>query len=274
MHVDNLSASYTRKRGIDSRDLVYDGTDLFNVAHVPDPKAGLEAYDKLGIPKTAVPAYDTIAMTQTTDFPNDTSMLEKIIWLAYCTTDYPQLTVTNFPAVTLELQPKNLSAVTAEYFQANSHFLKSLRVSVKGALHITSPGDQSGFRFLELPPPLAEGYVALEFATESTTNIGSGLLIPQRVVASCFGPDPSAHPPRTYLVSRIEITLASAGSAPEPITLPALPGFANILERRFSGMRFHYEETNAEWVARSAPDPVKSLEGKRTVPILRVPGRK
>jgi len=39
-------------------------------------------------------------------------------------------------------------------------------------------------------------------------------------------------------------------------------------------MRFHYEETNAEWVARSAPDPVKSLEGKREVPILRGRGPK
>ncbi len=273
MHVDNLSASYTKKGGIDSRDLAYDGKDLFNAGHVPDPEATVEAY---GLPRMAgLAAYDTVAMARTTPFPDFASPVEKVLWLAFCTAEHPPLTATNLPAVTALLQHTNLSAVAADYFQTSPRLLKSLRISVKG-MQVPAPRDKSGLTFVRLPAPLAGGYVALEFEASSPTNVGPGLVIPQRVVVSSFMPDLWAKPPRTYLGTRIDVSVAAAGTAPEPVTPPELPGVANIVDARFTdrrGMSFHYEETNATWVARTAPDPVKSLEGKRRVPVVKGPAR-
>jgi hypothetical protein len=125
---------------------------------------------------------------------------------------------------------------------------------------------------LPVGAPLDKGFLSFELSAASPTDVGGGMRIPRLVEATFFFPDTSAHPPKLYRSGYKVISVKSVSTTVEPITPPPLPGWADVLDLRFTdtprGGHYHYQETNAVWVARSDPNAFNILDHKAPVPVI------
>jgi hypothetical protein len=261
IRMTDLAAKAGKRASSDYSELVCDGEDIFEVHHVQDALRTKVA-ERL--------QFDTFGMARQAKFPDGATPLEKILWLAFCSGDYPPLSAEDLPPFDLSLLPTNIAAVTVEYYQTTPHVPNSLKVWAKGVL-CWGPGSQQPM-LVRAEAPFEDRYLALEFASGSPTNAAEGVVIPQHVEVSYYTLALQAKPPRRYRGTEAVISVERFGPLRERIVPPPLAGSANVLDTRYtrsSGRYFHYVETNGSWVSRGDPDPTTALDAKTPAPIYK-----
>jgi hypothetical protein len=262
IRMTDLAAKAGKRASSDYSELVCDGEDIFVVHHVQDAL-------RTKVAKRL--QYDTFGMARQGKFPDGATPLEKILWLTFCSGEYPPLSAEDLPPIDNSLLPTNVAAVRVEYHQTTPHVPKSLEVWAKGVLVWGTWPQQPAL--MRAGSPFEESYLALEFASASPTNTAEGTVIPQHVEASYYGLDLSAKPPRRFRATQTVVSVERFGPLREPVAPPPLAGSANVLDTRYtssSGRAFHYVETNGTWISRSDPDPTAALEAKTPSPTYKI----
>ncbi len=262
IRVTDLAAKAGQRASSDYSELVCDGEDLFVAHHVQDAL-------RTKVAKRL--QYDTFGMARQGKFPDHATPLEKLLWLTYCSGEYPPLSAENLPPIDNSLLPTNVAAVTAEYHQTTPHVPKNLKVWAKGVLVWKSGSHEPVL--VRAETPFEESYLAIEFASASPTNAAEGIVIPQHVEVLYYTLDLQAKPPRRFRAAQTVVSVERFGPLREPIAPPPLAGSANVLDTRYtdsSGRFFHYVETNGTWVSRSEPDPAAALDAKTPSPIYKI----
>lgn len=265
MRVDDLSARVGKRASSDFEELFCDGKDLFHVGHCSDAV------------RTNLPTrlqFNTYGSVRAATFPANATPIQRILWLAFCSGNYPPLSAANLPPIDNSLMATNVAAVKVDYYTTAPRVPKHLEVWARGVL-FPDPQAPQGVRLMRVSGPLQGGYLALEVQSTDPTNTTGGAMVPEHVIASFYGLDLSTEPAKRYRATEIDVSVQSLGAVQKAPAPPALAGAANVLDLRYtnkSGRSFRYLETNGTWVSREDPSAVRTLEAKTKAPVYRVKG--
>jgi hypothetical protein len=265
IRVEDLSALAGKRASADFEELFCDGTDLYQIGHCPEAiRTNLATRFR----------FNTFGSVRPATFPAFATPLERILWLGFCSGQYPPLSATNFPQIDNLFMPSNVAAVSAGYFPTAPHIPNRVQVWAKGAL-VADPKSPGGMRVIRPIGSSDEGYLAFTFESGSPTNAAGEAIVPQDLKATYYGLDLSAEHPKPFRATEIVMTVQRLGPAQEALAPPELVGVANVLDARYTnkfGLAFRYMETNGGWVSRTDPTPTKTLETKSRVPIYKKGG--
>ncbi len=247
-----------RTNSFDYSEIVFDGTDLYQVDHL--------AIENNALPSKAS-LYGSVGHWS---FPGRGSPLQKLLWLCFCTGSVPTITVSNFPPEDFSLQQTNIARVDFEYY-GSSHLPKKMEVFVKGKL-VRDAEHPAGI-IITAPPPFEKGFRGFALISLGKTNIAGGFDLPISLEASYFYPPESGTKSNEMVIAtRTTILVTNCDTSGVEVKLPALTGVADIIDSRFprNGIPLtHYiDKPNSVWVSRHDVDPASALAGKTPAPVL------